>query len=412
IKEVQIIQWFVQPGARVEEWDKVCEVASDKANVEITSKYDGVIKKLHYEPEDVVQVGQPLLEIDVLDDVVPDDEATLASEPQQPAPGVQEKDISYKAREEGGLEAFSGRHAALATPAVRGLLKELDVNITDVKGTGKDGRVLKEDVHRYVAGRDSGPSSTAQATPRRSAFGVEEAQVEKAIGLTPIQSQMFKAMTKSLSIPHFLYADEVDVTVLSALRRRLNAQLRDGPKLSYLHFIIKAVSLALEEFPLLNARVEAGIDQPAPQLIMREKQNIGVAMDTPKGLLVPNIKNVSSQSIGEIASECSRLQALAKEGRLSATDLTGGTITVSNIGNIGGTYVAPIIVQSEVAILGLGKARTLPRFNDKDEMVKKEIMNFSWSADHRLVDGATMARMAEKVRGFVEEPGLLIARLR
>ena len=145
---------------------------------------------------------------------------------------------------------------------------------------------------------------------------------------------------------------------------------------------------------------------------MRERHNIGVAVDTPQGLLVPNIKNVSSLSILDIASELARLQSLAREGKLSISDLTGGTITVSNVGSIGGTYVAPILVQSEVGILGIGKARTIPAFDHQDQVVKKEVINFSWSADHRVVDGATMARMGERVRGFVEEPGMMVAKLR
>lgn len=223
---------------------------------------------------------------------------------------------------------------------------------------------------------------------------------------------MFKTMTRSLSIPHFLYTDEVAINSLSVLRCRLNTQPANGQKLSFLHFIIKAVSLALEDFALLNARVEVGDGTEAPKLVLREKHNIGIAMDTPQGLLVPNIKDVASKSILDIASECSRLQALAKDGKLSVTNLTGGTITVSNIGSIGGTYVAPVLVQSEVAILGVGKARTIPAFDEQDRVVKKEIMNFSWSADHRVVDGATMAKMAERVRAFVEDPALMMARLR
>lgn len=223
---------------------------------------------------------------------------------------------------------------------------------------------------------------------------------------------MFRTMTRSLTIPHFLYTDEIDLTPLSALRRRLNVHPAISQKLSYLPFIIKAVSLALKDFPLINARVEAGNEQEVPQLIMRERHNIGVAVDTPQGLLVPNIKNVSSLSILDIASELARLQSLAHDGKLSISDLTGGTITVSNVGSIGGTYVAPILVQSEVGILGIGKARTIPAFDLQDQVVKKEVINFSWSADHRVVDGATMARMGERVRGFVEEPGMMVAKLR
>ena len=367
---------------------------------------------------------KPLYDIDVQSDIKPEDEAILAppaeqaeasSTPQQPQKAAeqfqrQQKDAVFA---QGGKASVTNKkHAALATPAVRGLLKELKVDITDVTGTGKDGRVMKEDVHNFVAARKAESSPKDQSPKARQKLTLDQAQVDRTLLLTPVQSQMFKTMTRSLTIPHFLYADEIDITALSTLRRRLNAQALNPPRLSYLHFIIKAVSLALEEFPLLNARVEASNGDQVPKLIMREKHNIGIAMDTPQGLLVPNIKNVASRSILDIATECSRLQALARDGKLSATELTGGTITVSNIGSIGGTYVAPVLVSSEVAILGVGKARIIPAFDEQDSIIKREIMNFSWSADHRVVDGATMAKMAERVRAFTEEPGLMMARLR
>ena len=424
IKEVQIIQWFVEPGARVEQFDKIVEVQTDKASNEITSRFDGVIKKLHFDQDDVVQVGQALLDIDVQGEVAPGDGGVIAPEPEQagnPETPQQPQKAVEQHQEQGrqatkivteGPSSAIGRHSALATPAVRGLIKDLDVRITDVRGTGRDGRVTKEDVYAYAAARKAGPSlKTPPASLKRGAPSTDETQVEKSVILTPIQGQMFKTMTRSLSIPHFLYTDEIDVTALSALRRRLNSQLEGGQKLSYLHFAIKAVSLSLEEFPLLNARAEVNEGQP-PRLVLREKHNIGMAMDTAQGLLVPNIKNVAACSVLNIAAEAARLQSLAKDGRLSSRDLTGGTITVSNIGSIGGTYVSPVIVQSEVAILGIGKSRTIPAFDDQERVVKKEVMNFSWSADHRVVDGATMARMAEKVRMFIEEPMVMMARLR
>lgn len=302
--------------------------------------------------------------------------------------------------------APSGKHAKLATPAVRGLLKELDIDITRVTGTGKDGRVLKEDVHKYAASLSSTQSPSEPSTTSE--------QIEEPLKLTPIQAQMFKTMTKSLSTPHFLYADEIDFTALSALRQRLNSFAAEQQmKLSYLPFIIKALSLALLDFPLLNARVDTTSSENTSRLITRKYHNIGIAMDTPQGLLVPNIKHVQSHSITSLASEISRLQGLARSGSLSATDLTGGTITVSNIGSIGGTYVSPIIAnQNEVAILGIGKARAVPRFGESGEVVRREVCNFSWSADHRVVDGATVARVGERVRGLVEEPGRMIVGMR
>lgn len=210
---------------------------------------------------------------------------------------------------------------------------------------------------------------------------------------------MFKTMTKSLRIPHFLYADEIDFSGLSKLRHRLP-------------FIIKAVSMAIHKYPILNARVDVDPSSSKPVLVMRSQHNIGVAMDTPSGLLVPVIRNVSSLNILSIAAELNRLQSLATSGKLSSSDLTGGTITVSNIGNIGGTYVSPVIVEKEVAILGIGKIRTIPAFNEAKQVVEKQVANFSWSADHRVVDGATMARAAEVIRGYVEDPESMVVNLR
>ena len=400
-----------------------------------------MVKKLHYAAEDMAQVGkvgfwfstnrrgkadrrrQPLCDIDVQSDAGLEDEvvttpapgqAVSKASPQQPKKATEPNGYQpADADDIGEMKAATGggKHGSLATPAVRGVLKELDVNIADVTGTGRDGRVLKDDVLKFATSRDQSSSPISRGSSFRPSAKDHSPQTETSTALTPIQSQMFKSMTRSLTIPHLLYADEIDITTISTLRKRINVHPVNTQKLSYLPFIIKAVSLALEDFPLVNARVEVGNAQEAPQLIMREKHNVGVAMDTPQGLLVPNVKDVSSLSILEIASELTRLQSSAREGKLSISDMTGGTITVSNIGSIGGTYVAPVLVRSEVAILGIGRAKLVPAFDDNDRVVKKEAINFSWSADHRVIDGATMARMAERVRGLIEEPGLMIARL-
>lgn len=363
-----------------------------------------------------------MCDIDVEDPVADDKPAPAPAIEPSIFPSSSQQPVTVEQNPEGAQQRSSGplyekfaspksRHASLATPPVRELLKELNVAIADVTGTGKDGRILKEDVQIFAKARDTGVGLAALRGPSRRLSGEERAQVETRQPLTQIQAQMFKTMTRSLSIPHFSYADEISINSLSKIRERVNLQIPSSHRLSYLPFIIKAVSLALEEFPLLNSRIAGSEDDPQ-QLIMREKHNVGVAMDTPQGLLVPNIKNVSSLSIMDIAAELSRLKNVAKDGNLSVRDLTGGTITVSNIGAIGGTYVAPVIVSNEVAILGIGKARAVPAFDAQDRLVKKEIINFSWSADHRVVDGATMAKMAVRVRGFIEEPEGMMIRLR
>ncbi|RAL12465.1 putative 2-oxo acid dehydrogenases acyltransferase [Aspergillus homomorphus CBS 101889] len=411
ITEVQIIQWYVEEGARIEEWKPLCQYQSDKAVDDITSRYEGVVKKLHFQADDTVPTGKALCDIEVEDGKYPDDSPPPkpVPEPMQtvptPAspPPTQPQQAPPPSQPPVTTTTQKSPHAMLATPAVRGLLKTLNVNIEDVQGTGKGGRVMKEDVQRFAVMRDSG------ATTRPAA--VEKAQAETAIKLSPIQSQMFKTMTRSLTIPHLLFADELNINAVNSMRRKLAADSKDPKKITFLSFVVKAVSLALDEYPLLNARVDA-TNPEKPQLIMRSKHNIGIAMDTPQGLIVPNVKDVANRSILDVASELTRLSALGREGKITPADLSGGTITVSNIGNIGGTYVAPVLVPTEVAIMGIGKVRTLPVFDDAGQVTKGELVNFSWSADHRVVDGATMARMANRVRELVENPEQMLLSLR
>ncbi|KAB5580612.1 2-oxoacid dehydrogenases acyltransferase-domain-containing protein [Coniochaeta sp. 2T2.1] len=452
IVECEIIQWFVEPEARVEEFSPLCEVQSDKASVEITSRFAGVVKKLHYEAGEMAKVGKPLVDIDIQGDAKEEDLKSLTpAEPETKTPEVplttdkpaetsgslsssrsEHQDVSAQPASNGGAQAPElpkGKHAALATPAVRHLSKELNVDITEIHGTGREGRVSKEDIYKFVEAKKNGSGAPTAGTghPQPTApYAIPHTpgkQQETRTPLTKTQEQMFKTMTRSLNIPHFLYADEIDFTNLVELRRRLNKVLAktaatepnhtdDVTKLSYLPFIIKAVSMSLYKHPILNARVDIDPATGKPSLAFRSQHNIGVAMDTPQGLLVPVVKDVANLNVLSIARELVRLQGLAHAGKLSPQDMSGGTITVSNIGNIGGTYLSPVIVEKEVAILGIGRMRTVPAFDDEGKVVRKEICNFSWSADHRVVDGATLARAAQVVRGIVEEPDVMVMHLR
>ena len=427
IVECEVIQWFVEEGARVEEFSPLCEVQSDKASVEITSRFAGTVKKLYYEAGEMAKVGKAFVDIDIEGEAEPAENEPAAAAP-PPASEQKSSDAApSQSSAPNGEETTKpkGKMASLATPAVRHLSKELDIDISHIDGTGKDGRVLKEDIYKFVQSRDS--TSAAQQQPQQqplpSSLPVDTSvQTETRQTLSQTQQMMFKTMSRSLTIPHFLYADEIDFSDLVSLRGRLNKVLAQSPgapdqpsKLSYLPFIIKAVSLALYQFPILNARVEVDSTNGGngkPALVMRSQHNIGVAMDTPQGLLVPVIKNVGALNIVSIAAELTRLQQLAHAGKLAPGDMSGGTITVSNIGNIGGTYLSPVIVEREVAILGIGRMRTVPAFDEQDRVVKKHVCNFSWSADHRVVDGATMARAAEVVRRVVEEPDVMVMHLR
>ncbi|OAL69614.1 2-oxo acid dehydrogenase acyltransferase [Trichophyton violaceum] len=424
ITEVQVIQWYVEEGARIEEWKPLCQYQSDKAIDDITSRYEGVIKKLHFQPDDTIPTGAALCDIEVDDAKYPDSTPAPAPAPEAAAPA--ETTAADVAAESSAADVTQvaetveappkGKYATFATPAVRGMLKQHNIDISLINGTGAHGRVLKEDVQRYLeGGQTPTPAAAPSATATAPAPGLDTPQVETAQALTPIQSQMFKTMTKSLTIPHFLYSDELNIAALSRVRSHLNSTApKDGsqPKLSYLPFIIKAVSLALNQFPILNARVDTTSNPAKPSLVMRASHNIGVAMDTPTGLLVPNIKNVQARSIIDIATELNRLSEVARAGKLTPADLSGGTITVSNIGTIGGTVVAPVLVPTEVAILGIGKIRKVPVFDAEGKVAAGQMMNFSWSADHRVIDGATMARMAALVSRMVENPDAMMLNMR
>lgn len=445
ITECQLIQWFVQPGARVEQFDKICEVQSDKASVEITSPFDGVIKKLHYEPDDMAITGKPLVDIDIEGEISEEDaqqlggggegkeasEGAKEEQTERPAEGqedaavasagesVQTEDPSPKPEhkeqpQQSQPPPSKGGMDALATPAVRRITREHGVNIEDVQGSGKDGRVLKEDVEKYVS--QKGQQQQQQAsTPAPSAAPAPPpsySREDRKVSLTAVQTAMFKTMTRSLNIPHFLYTTTADMGAVTAMRQSLNAKARSpDQKITHLSFVIKALSLALHQHPLLNSSLNTS-DPKKPELTHLGAHNFGVAIDGPSGLVVPVVKNVQDLSISEIASSLRQLSEKARNNKLAPGDFKGATFTVSNIGSVGGGVVAPVISEPQVAILGIGRSKIVPAFNENDELVKREELTLSWSADHRVVDGAECARCAERVRGYLEDPASLLAALR
>jgi 2-oxoisovalerate dehydrogenase E2 component (dihydrolipoyl transacylase) len=291
------------------------------------------------------------------------------------------------------------------------MVKDRNLNIEDIEGTGKDGRVLKEDVQNHPSSTPA-TSDTAALPPTTPRLAPIQQIEDHTRPLTNIQAAMYKQMTKSLSIPHFLYTDNVDFSALSALRKKFNTHKEKSQRLTTLPFVVKAVSLALQQYPLLNAHLDTTTNPNKPQMLVKGQHNIGIAIDSPAGLLVPVVKNVQSHSIESLAAEIARLGNLARAGKLSNADLSGATITLSNIGSIGGTAVAPVIVSPQVAIVGIGRARAVPAFGENGEIVRKEEAVFSWSADHRVIDGAMAARCAETVRAYLENVETMLVSLR
>ncbi|KAJ2666160.1 hypothetical protein IW148_001089 [Coemansia sp. RSA 1199] len=462
ITECEIIQWYVKPGDKVSQFDKICEVASDKATVEITSRYDGVIRKLHYQDNDIALVGKPIVDIEIDNpdtqsaEPAADSGAELTSNPAQSLPSNDtEPTVELADSVPKNFAVDRTSDVVYATPAVRRVARENNVDLHYVAGSGKGGRILKEDVLRFIELQKSSTapgvtadlqkSSTApvdkirepntvdqpfvQANASSTAPGISLSSAsavitgeDQLVSLSPIQRAMFKSMTDSLGIPHFRFKDEIELDALIQARQRINKYLAEQngevTKMTYMPFFVKAASLALTKYPILNARVVAEAGAP-PKLQFRASHNIGVAMDTPGGLIVPNIKNVQTKSLMDIAAELGALAQRGRSGAIGSADLRGGTFTLSNVGMIGGTYLSPVLVDSEVCIGAIGKVQRLPRFETVEidsrpveRVVPRHILVTSWSADHRVVDGATMARFAVLYKKLLEHPEIMLANMK
>lgn len=396
IAEVEVLQWFIKVGDQVNEFDPICEVQSDKATVEIKSPFEGVIKRIYYEISDMAKVGSALCDIEVKSSQKDSNEVVEI----ESQPATQKKEKSEEVLND---IVFKGKVLkVLATPAVRFLAKQNNINLTDLTGTGKDGRVTKGDIIEFLEGKTKPKSFEVSKPETVSKYVPGESKVVKLKGYA---RAMAKKMEESLLIPHFGYCEEIAMDELMKLRLQLKPIFESkGVKLSNLPFIIKICSLALKEYPILNS----SINKELTEITYHGSHNIGIAVDTPTGLVVPNIKNVQDLSIFEIAQELQRILELAQANKIPPQDLAGGTFSLSNIGKIGGTYAKPVVVLPEVCIGALGKIQTLPRFDEKGNVVPVNIMQFSWSADHRAVDGASMASFSNKIKQYIENPGFIV----
>jgi 2-oxoisovalerate dehydrogenase E2 component (dihydrolipoyl transacylase) len=416
IAEVEMKEWYVKPGDKVNQFDNVCEVQSDKAAVTITSRYDGIVKNLHHQVGSLVKVGAFLLDIET--DAVEEESSFEASnvansaEEAKEARKSQQKEENTVINQSGSCEGGHGK--ALATPAVRRISMENKVDLSKVSGTGKDGRVLKEDVLRFLGKIPQLESSSApSSSPSRTVAAASPIRItpgqDQTVPVRGYTRAMVKSMSEALKIPHFGYDDEIHFDNLIKLRSSLKhiGKERDI-KISYMPFIIKATSMALTKYPILNSSV----DEKFENMIYKASHNICLAIDTPGGLVVPNIKNCEQKTIWDIAEDLKRLQEAGKKQQIRPEDLSGGTFTLSNIGAIGGTYAIPIIFPPQVAIGAIGKVQKLPRFDKDDNIYPAHIVKFSWAADHRVIDGATIARFSNLLKEYLENPAFMMTELR
>jgi len=401
IVECELVEWLVKEGEVIVEDQPIADVMTDKALVQIPAMHSGVVDKLYYKQGEIAKVHSPLFAM------TPEGDSTttesVSTEPEVTpvanlgtADVTAQKSTSVVADKIANNASIAVDGKALASPAVRRVARELDINIHQVAGSGKKGRVYKDDV---VAHSQSGLCTLNTVVTGGTS-------VEPIRGIKKV---MATAMQNSVStIPHFTYCEEIDLTELIALRGELKeVYAKQDIKLTMMPFFMKAMSLAIKEYPLVNTKV----NDDCTELTYFNDHNIGMAVDSKVGLLVPNIKQVQTKSILDLANDIMRLTNDARSGRVASEDLKGGTITISNIGAIGGTVATPIINKPEVAIVALGKLQKLPRFNEQGEVEARSIMQVSWSGDHRVIDGGTIARFCNLWKSFLEKPSHMLVHM-
>lgn len=419
VTEGELVKWLVKPGDSVKADQALAEVLTDKATVEVPTPVAGTVKELKFKAGEVVKVGATLI--------------TLEGAGAAPISTPAQRDVPASAHANFAVASTSATKSApaattsssadsifppvaeskvLATPATRRLARELGVDINSLTGSGLAGRVTREDVLSVKGGAVATPAKTTSSAgsisiPKPSYQGPMGA-AEERVPLIGIRKKIAENMQRSkLVIPHFTIMDEAKVDAMVTLRESLKEHAeKNGTKITYLPIIMKALIATIREFPMFNA----SIDDAAGEIVYKKYFNLGFAADTPNGLVVPVIKNADQKSILEISKEILDLSKRARDGKLKPDEMKGATITVTNIGSIGGTYATPVINHPEVAILGMYKIDEKLVLRDGQVSAIK-VMNYSMTADHRLIDGAVAARFLSAFIGRIENPGKLLVEL-
>ncbi len=431
ITEGTLVKWLVKVGDEIKADQAVAEIETDKAIVEIPSPKAGKVSKLYGKEGDVIKVGSALAslalpgeevkppeakppEVKPLEVKPPEMRPTEEVKPAEPSREIKPSEIKPseeikppKPPEEGKKPEKPKEmpERVLATPSTRRLARELGVDISKVGGTGPGGRVTDEDVRRFSEAK---PEARPEAKPPEVALpeaAPEVKALEERIAIKSIRKTIGERMVQSkFTAPHVTSMDEADVTELVKLREKeKKAAEEKGIKLTYLAFVVKAVTVALKQHPYLNA----SIDSRKNEIVLKHYYNIGIAVDTPEGLMVPVIKNADRKSIMELAQETEKLAEEARSRKIKLADLKGNTFTITNIGSIGGIFSTPIINPPDVAILGVHRIRDMPVVIDGEVKVRK-ILPLVISFDHRALDGAQAARFMNTLIEHLKDPDLLL----
>ncbi|MDV6376851.1 dihydrolipoamide acetyltransferase family protein [Sporosarcina sp. GW1-11] len=431
IHEGEIVKWFVKPGDTIQEDDTLLEVQNDKAVVEIPSPVSGTVEEIYVTEGTVAVVGDKLVRFDAPDHGIPDHHEDDTASEQASA----EKSHEQVEKALGGTEAkkpaedqpeqtqqpkISGtpdeNRRVIAMPSVRKYAREQDVVIAEVVGSGKNGRVLKEDVDSFKSGgqqqasaevvdtvQDAQVESVAVAEKQQPVFEGEFPETREK--MSPMRKAISKAMSNSKhTAAHVTLLDEVDVTALVAHRKEFKEiAAKKDIKLTYLPYVVKALVATLREFPQLNT----SLDDATEELIQKHYYNIGIAADTDRGLMVPVVKNADRKSVFAISAEVNELAEKARSGKIQASEMKGGSCTITNIGSAGGQWFTPIINHPEVAILGVGRISEKPVVKN-GEIIVAPMLALSLVFDHRVIDGVTGQLALNYLKELLGNPSLLL----
>jgi len=397
-KEVEVIEVLVKPGEKIAKEQSLVTLESDKATMEIPSPAAGVVKELKLKPGDKVSQGSAILVLEGTEQraeprAEPKAEAPKAA-PSAPkaAPGPAPRSPVPEAREEGGAKPH-------ASPSVRKFARELGVDLAQVQGSGPKGRILHTDVQAFVKGALArGPSAgPAKAGGTALPFNLPAWPDVDFAKFGPVETKPLSRIQKLsgpylhrnwISIPHVTQCDDADITDLEAFRKAQTAETeKKGFKLTMLAFMIKACVTALKQYPQFNA----SLDKSGENIIIKKYYHVGVAVDTPGGLVVPVVKDADRKGVFDLAHELSEISKKARDGKLGPGDMQGGTFSISSLGGIGGSYFTPIINAPEVAILGVSRSVMKPVWDGK-AFQPRLMLPLALSYDHRVIDGATAAR--------------------
>ena len=402
-KDIPVIEVFVKLGDMVKRDDPLITLESDKAAMEVPSPEAGQVAEILVKIGDRVGQGAPIVRLTSGSDK--GDDGPVPASPQHEPKGLSAPaEVHSPASKQPPSQSnelpigvdFGGVHAG---PSVRRLARELDIDLTRLQGTGEKGRITKDDVKRALTG--SGSAATAGT-------GIPEIPAQDFSKFGAIETRPLSRLKRLsgphlhrawLNIPHVTHTDEADITELEIYRKSLDTAAKDkGYRVSLIAFLIKASVVALKEHPELNASLSPEKDS----LILKRYYNIGVAVDTPDGLVVPVIRDADRKGIIELSQELGTVSQRMRDGKIAPVDIQGGTFSISSLGGIGGTAFTPIINAPEVAILGVVKAETKPRW-DGSAFQPRLMLPLCLSYDHRVIDGALAARFTRRLAGILED---------